>query len=142
MEPTAGPGAGTAAARPPTALTSFVGRTRELEELCSLLKERRLVTVTGPGGCGKTRLVIEALRQRSDDGGVIFVDLAPIDADVAGAVARVAAVMQAPAENSIEAVTRVLSEQDVCLILDNCEHVVDEAAALIARLLAPATRAS
>jgi predicted ATPase/DNA-binding SARP family transcriptional activator len=145
----------TAAPRPapahiglPAQLTSFVGREEELQRIGKLLATGRLVTLLGPGGAGKTRLAIEAAGQ--EKGEVCFVDLAPIgdDAqDIAGPVAQ--AVIEAlglretglfaqPPEQSPDRVGRLvtaLSERRILLILDNCEHVVDDAARLAGRLL-------
>ena len=145
----------TAAPRPasahtglPAQLTSFVGREEELQRIGKLLATGRLVTLLGPGGAGKTRLAIEAAGQ--EKGEVCFVDLAPIagDAhDVAGPVApaviealglRETGLFTQPPEQSPDPVGRLvtaLAERRILLVLDNCEHVVDNAARLAGRLL-------
>jgi predicted ATPase/DNA-binding XRE family transcriptional regulator len=99
----------------PVRLTSFVGREAEMTELRALLNDHRLVTITGSGGVGKTRMATEIATQFLSDGTgpASFVDLAPVGRGehVAGAIAAVLG-------NSPEGL----------LILDNCEHVVDEVA--------------
>ncbi len=122
----------------PAQLTSFVGRDGELRQVADLLGRSRLVTLTGPGGTGKTRLAVEAAA--AETGPVAFVELAPhSDADVAGAVLAALGLRESsrggpqdPAERLISA----LRDRSVLLVLDNCEHVVDVAARLAARLLA------
>jgi predicted ATPase/DNA-binding SARP family transcriptional activator len=138
----------------PAQLTSFIGRDDELAGLARLLAESRLVTLTGPGGAGKTRLSVEVgarLLDRASDG-VWFVPLAPVwdGGDVPQAVltalggpaggrpgdpfeaARVAAM------EPLDRLAEVLAERSLVLVLDNCEHVVDSAAALAGRVLADA----
>ncbi|MGK3199770.1 BTAD domain-containing putative transcriptional regulator [Amycolatopsis sp. MEPSY49] len=122
----------------PAQLTSFVGRDGELRQVADLLGRSRLVTLTGPGGTGKTRLAVEAAA--AETGPVAFVELAPHSgADVAGAVLAALGLREStrggpqdPAERLISA----LRDRSVLLVLDNCEHVVDVAARLAARLLA------
>src|SRR6185369_129703 len=116
------------------ALTSFVGRAGPVREVAGLLDRGRLVTVTGPGGTGKTRLAAEVARQvagRYADGAWL-VELAPV-AGSAQVAAVVAAALGVPAA---EAVARVLARQQLLLVLDNCEHVIGAAAELCAGLLA------
>lgn len=123
----------------PTTLDSYVGREGESQRLRGLLKDTRLVTLTGPGGVGKTRLVIEATREWIDDypDGVWFVDLAPIRDG--GAIVQVAAdalsIKEHPALDQRDQLLERLS-QDVCLLVfDNCEHIVGEAAAFVDEIL-------
>ncbi|MFC5825163.1 BTAD domain-containing putative transcriptional regulator [Nonomuraea insulae] len=124
-------------AAPPAQLTSFVGREEELARLAGL-SGARLVTIVGPGGTGKTRLAIEA----TTAGEVGFVDLSLVDGG-AGQVAQ--AVLGAlglrepalrPSVDLVERLVAALAGQRIRLILDNCEHVIDEAAALARHLLA------
>src|SRR5215469_4694241 len=120
-------------------LTSFVGRAAAVAEVTDLLEEYRLVTVTGPGGSGKTRLAAEVARQvaaRFADGAWL-VELALIQdpAQVPAAVASALGVREQTAIAVTDAVARVLASQQVLLVLDNCEHVVGAAAELCARLL-------
>jgi predicted ATPase len=135
----------------PAQLTSFVGRDEELQRIGKLLATGRLVTLLGPGGAGKTRLAVEAAGQ--DKSEVCFVDLAPIcpasraglgpNGVVAQAVIeslglREAGLFgQAPGSqpDPVGRLIAALQECRILLILDNCEHVVDDAARLAHRLL-------
>ena len=123
----------------PAALTSFVGRDAPLREVAALLAGHRLVTVTGPGGSGKTRLAAEVARQvagRFADGAWLA-ELAPVadEEQVAGVVATALGVREQPGVPAAGALARVLARQQVLLVLDNCEHVIGAAAALCAGLL-------
>jgi predicted ATPase len=108
-----------------------------------LLQTSRLLTLTGPGGTGKTRLALQVASEMLDDfaDGVYFVDLAPLSDDtlVAKAVAGVLGVLENAREPLTATLKRVLAEQEVLLLLDNFEHVI-EAASLVANLLATAPR--
>ena len=122
------------------ALTSFVGRAGPVRAVAGLLDRSRLVTVTGPGGTGKTRLAAEVARQvagRYADGAWL-VELAPVagPAQVAAVVAAALGVRDQPGVPAAEAVARVLARQQLLLVLDNCEHVIGAAAELCAGLLA------
>ncbi|MEU7479121.1 BTAD domain-containing putative transcriptional regulator [Lentzea sp. NPDC042327] len=116
----------------PAQLTGFVGRQAELERLAGLTEDR-LVTLTGPGGAGKTRL---ALRAAADD--AVFVDLAPVH-DVAAATLQALGLKETvlPPE---ERLTLALKDRAVQLVLDNCEHVVEQAARLVQHLLSTCPR--
>ena len=123
----------------PAALTSFIGRAGPVREVAGLLEECRLVTVTGPGGGGKTRLAGEVAGRvagRFADG-VWLVELAPVrdPAQVPAVVAAALGVREQPGVPAAEAVARVLARQQLLLVLDNCEHVVGAAAELCAGLL-------
>jgi hypothetical protein len=126
----------------PAAVTSFVGRHRELAGLDAALSRSRLVTLTGPGGAGKTRLAIELGRRRAEDrrhpDGVWFVELADLRADeqVVAAVAAAIGLRLPGGDSGVAAVVDRLHAQRVLVVLDNCEHLVTPAAALTARLLA------
>ncbi len=124
----------------PLALTSFFGRAGPLREVAGLLCDRRLVTVTGPGGAGKTRLAAQVARQvaaRFADGAWL-VELAPVadPGQVAVVVAAALGVREQPGLPTTETLARALARQQVLLVLDNCEHVIGAAAALCAELLA------
>jgi predicted ATPase/DNA-binding CsgD family transcriptional regulator len=124
----------------PAALTSFIGRAGPVAEVAGLLAEGRLVTVTGPGGSGKTRLAAEVARQVADrfPDGVWLVELAPAGgpAQVAAAVAAALGVRERLGVPAADAVAQVLARQQLLLVLDNCEHVIGAAAELCAGLLA------
>jgi hypothetical protein len=119
----------------PAALASFVGRDRELAEVEQLLRERRLVTLTGLGGTGKTRLALEIARRQVDawTDGVWLVDLTELGEEslVPGAVA---AALGVP-EEAPEQLMPHARPLELLLVLDNCEHVVDACAELVHSLL-------
>jgi predicted ATPase/transcriptional regulator with XRE-family HTH domain len=124
----------------PAALTSFIGRAEPLREVAGLLSDHRLVTVTGPGGAGKTRLAGQVARQvagRFADGAWL-VELASVTdpVQVAAVVAAALGVREQPGLPAAGALARALARQQVLLVLDNCEHVISAAAALCAGLLA------
>ena len=123
----------------PPSLTAFIGRQRALAETCEQVQQCRMVTLVGAGGTGKTRLSLEAARRlvAAFPDGVWFVELAAlIDA---GLIARaIANVLGARSEGDTSPVSLIegrLREQRVLLVLDNCEHVIDEAAKLVQTLL-------
>src|SRR5215469_10972091 len=121
------------------ALTSFVGRAGVVAEVSGLLDRHRLVTVTGPGGSGKTRLAVEVANQMTDRfaDGVWLAELASArdPAQLPSVVAVALGVRERSGETSADALVRVLARQQLLLVLDNCEHVIGAAAALCARLL-------
>jgi predicted ATPase/class 3 adenylate cyclase/DNA-binding CsgD family transcriptional regulator len=122
------------------ALTSFVGRGGPVGEVAGLLAEHRLVTVTGPGGSGKTRLAGEVARRvaaRFADGAWL-VELAPVadPGQVAAVAAAALGVREQPGVPVAGTLARVLARQQLLLVLDNCEHVVAAAAGLCAELVA------
>ena len=123
----------------PVQFSSFVGRDVEMNELRRLLSERRMLTLTGSGGVGKTRLahaVAASLLDRSTDG-VWFIDLAPL-ADsslVAATVTGVLGLREEPGRPAREVLTSTLRYRSLLLILDNCEHVVGEAASVAEQLI-------
>src|SRR5215472_8682128 len=123
----------------PTVLTSFVGRSVELDKVADLLDRYRMVTVTGPGGMGKTRLSGEVARRvasRFADG-VWLVELASVQdpALVAAAVSVALGVGQAPGMSLADALVAALGRQQLLLVLDNCEHLIAAVAELCAGLL-------
>ena len=129
----------TSQGRLPIALTSFIGRDDDLAEIERLLATSRLLTLTGAGGCGKTRLALEAAARLADGypDGVRLVELAPLTdpALVPSAVAAALGVREAPGEEPIEMVLRGLAGRRRLLLLDNCEHLVDACAQLVHEVL-------
>jgi predicted ATPase/DNA-binding CsgD family transcriptional regulator len=120
-------------------LTSFVGRAVAVDEVAGLLGEFRLVTVTGPGGVGKTRLAGEVARRVVGGfaDGVWLVELAGVrDPDLVSAtVAAGLGIPQAPGVSVVESVTGVLARQQMLVVLDNCEHLAGAVAELCRALL-------
>jgi hypothetical protein len=123
----------------PAPLSSFIGRERELAQLQGLLAETRLLTLTGVGGVGKTRLALElaATVLEAYPDGVWLVELASIGdaASVHGAVAWALDVRDEPGRPLDETLVRALRTRQMLLLLDNCEHVVGACAALVESLL-------
>jgi predicted ATPase/DNA-binding SARP family transcriptional activator len=123
----------------PGETTSFVGRERELVELEHLLREHRLITLTGMGGSGKTRLALEAASHQVEvwPGGVWLVELTALaDPDlVPGAVAATLGVVEGSDGGPLEGLLAHLGTRELLLVLDNCEHLVDACAALTAALV-------
>jgi predicted ATPase len=123
----------------PAPLTSLVGREPELNAIGEALRANRLVTLTGPGGVGKTRVALEAARdQLTRRDGVWLVDLAPgpETPDVAAETARVLDFHARAGTTPTEGLRRHLAKRDLLLVLDNCEQVIDACAELAATLLA------
>jgi len=122
----------------PAVLTSFVGRSVELAEVAELLDRYRMVTVTGPGGMGKTRLAGEVARRvagRFADG-VWLAELAGVaDPDLVPAAVVTALGIQQGGGPVMEALAEVLAARQVLLVLDNCEHLIGAVAGLCGTLL-------
>jgi predicted ATPase len=124
----------------PEPLASFVGRAKERRELGELTKKARLVTLTGSGGSGKTRLsqfVARDILERYD-GGIFLIELAPLTdpALVVATVASTLGVKEAPGRALLTTLTESLKAKQTLLLLDNCEHVLEASAALAEKLLA------
>ena len=139
-----GRGAGGRATSLPAETTSFVGRAAELTTIEDLLGLSRLVTLTGPGGSGKSRLALRAGRLAADrqPGGIWLVELAPVSHPelVVPAVAAALAVREEPGGGLLDAITARLADAAALLIVDNCEHLIDAAAGLIDALLSSCPR--
>ncbi len=120
--------------------TSFIGRESEAGEVQAAVKAHRLVTLTGVGGVGKTRLALEVAGRLVDEfpDGVWFFELAAVSdlAAVPDAVAAVLGITQQPGRSVAESVAAALEGRVRLLVLDNCEHVLDAAADLIEAILA------
>jgi predicted ATPase/DNA-binding CsgD family transcriptional regulator len=123
----------------PVSLTSFVGRAAEVRDVNGLLDRYRLVTVSGPGGAGKTRLACEIARRVADryPDGVWLAELAKIrdPARVPFAVAVALGVHDLTGDEPDKALARAVRGRQLLLVLDNCEHVIDAAARLCTELL-------
>jgi predicted ATPase len=122
------------------ATTSFIGRESEVAELQAAVKAHRLVTLTGVGGVGKTRLALEIAGQLADEfpDGVWFFELAAVTdpAAVPDAVAAVLGITQQPGKTLTDSVASALEGRSRLLVFDNCEHVVDSVADLVEAILA------
>jgi class 3 adenylate cyclase len=122
----------------PASVDRFVGRETDLETLPALLDDHRLLTLTGPGGSGKTRLALEVARSVAPNftGGAWLVELAAVDDESLIAETTVAALgLRASDLRSVDQLEAHLLAHQVLLIIDNCEHVVDGVAEFCARLL-------
>ena len=128
----------------PHPLTSFIGRERELRELATTLARTRLLTLTGPGGCGKTRLALElaGCRAADFDDGAPLIELAPIaePALVAEETAAAVDVQLRERHDPLGVLAEQIGERSLLLVLDNCEHVIAACAELAERLLAGCPR--
>lgn len=131
----------------PAQRTALIGRTTELAQLRATVTDARLVTLTGPGGVGKTRLALTAAAELTDQfpHGTWLVELAPLQATAAdGAgwlaevVSQVLGVRATDGADPVEALCEALAEQQLLLVLDNCEHVIEYAADLAEVLLGAA----
>ena len=122
-------------------LSSFVGRRTELDQLSQAVRANRLVTLTGPGGVGKTRLALEVAASLQDQypDGAWLVELAGVTEPegvapaAAGALGAAASAVGGPGPpgSTAELVVRHLAGRSLVVVLDNCEHLIDEAAALV-----------
>ena len=125
--------------RLPVQLSSFVGREREIAVARQRVASTRLLTFTGVGGSGKTRLALEiaAREAAAYDGDVTWVELAPVarGALVAATVLGALGASEQPGRSATEALVGVLRDRRALLVLDNCEHLVEECAALADTLL-------
>ena len=118
----------------PQSLTSFVGREKELADVCAKLRSARLLTICGIGGLGKSRLSLQAAAELLDEfpDGVWFVELAPVsDARlVAQTVATVVGIRDDAGQSPRDAIMKFLRDRRLLVILDNCEHLTQACAEL------------
>ena len=128
----------------PTQLTSFVGRATQIAEISRSLADDRLVTLTGAGGAGKTRLAIEVAGQMGSHfpDGVFYADLAPIThpAVVPLTVARTLGLPDQPGRSITETLLRSVRDRRLLVVLDNCEHLLEASAELVNEVLAGCSR--
>ena len=112
----------------PAQLSAFIGRGRELAEVRGLVESVRLVTLTGAGGCGKTRLGLQVAAELLDGSGdgVWLVELAAVTNEdaVASAISEALRLAAQPARPALETLLDALASQDVLIVLDNCEHLI------------------
>ncbi len=124
----------------PVRLTPLVGRETELDDIVQALHRNRLITLTGPGGTGKTRLALAAARtaEASFPDGACWVALAQIDdpAIIGQAVVTQLGVPDTPGQDPVEAIAKHVADHPVLVVLDNCEHLAEAAARLAEYLLA------
>lgn len=123
----------------PISLTNFIGREYEISAIKHTLGRTRLLTLTGTGGCGKTRLALEVARDVAEayPDGVWLVELASLSEPrlVPQAVAAVLGVREQPDRPIVDTLAESLRVRELLLVLDNCEHLIEEAARLVATLL-------
>ncbi len=128
----------------PLQTTSFIGRDDDLAQIRERLHEVRLLTITGSGGCGKTRVALEVARRNIDDfpDGVWLVDLAPLsDASLIWHVfATTLKIREEPGRPAQQAVVDYLRNRSMLILVDNCEHLIDVCAATVDALLREASK--
>jgi predicted ATPase/class 3 adenylate cyclase/DNA-binding CsgD family transcriptional regulator len=127
----------------PAQLTSFVGRDAQIAEMSRRLADNRLITLTGAGGAGKTRLAIEVASRTANEfpDGVWYADLAPIThPDVVPlTVARALGLPDQPGRSITQTLQRFVRDRRMLIVLDNCEHLLESSAALANDLMAEST---
>lgn len=132
------------AQRLPAQLTSFIGRDAEMRDVRGILAQNRLVTLTGAGGVGKTRLAVQIASSVAADyaDGVWYVDLAPItDPDLVPiTAARTCGLPDQPGRSPEKTLLQFIGDRHMLMVLDNCEHLLDATAALTTALLAGCPR--
>ncbi|MCK4346157.1 MAG: AAA family ATPase [Bacteroidales bacterium] len=123
----------------PVQLTSFIGREKEAEEIRHLIGNHRIISLTGAGGCGKTRLACEVAAQLVQDykDGVWFVDLAPITAEelVAKEITEALKIPEEPTRAIIDTLIDKIKDKNILIILDNCEHLIRTCAEIAGKLV-------
>ena len=128
----------------PVQLTSFIGRQAEISRLRETLAGNRIVTLTGAGGVGKTRLAVQVAAELAGEfgDGVWYVDLASITAPdvVPVTVARALGLPDQPGRSTMDTLLRFIRDRQMLVVLDNCEHLLDASAALVVAVLGAAPR--
>ena len=123
----------------PSQLTTFIGRQKEMQTVKDLINEHRLITLTGAGGCGKTRLACEVAIQLVPDfkSGVWLVNLAPITNEdlVAKEITEALTITEIPNQLIIDTLIENIKDQELLIILDNCEHLVKACAEISRQLI-------
>jgi predicted ATPase/DNA-binding CsgD family transcriptional regulator len=141
---TGAPGGPTAVADLPSPLTPFVGRVAERAALTQALQEHRLVTATGPGGIGKTRLALNVAAEADNrfTDGAWYVNLVPVTdpSMIAPAMAETLGLGESQSRSATDNILTWTTGRETLLILDNCEHLLDGVAVLLERLLAASPR--
>ena len=122
----------------PVQVTSFIGRQKEMMVIKDLLKEHRLVSLVGAGGCGKTRLACEVLTHLETEyqDGIWFVDLASVETGelIAKEIIQTLNINESPGEDILETLVRKIREKNIFIVLDNCEHVAEACTKIVAKL--------
>ncbi len=128
----------------PAPVSSFIGREQEIIEIRQCLHDHRLITLTGVGGVGKTRLALEAATTELDSfsDGVWLIDLAPLTASevILETISKVFRLPELVDLSTFEQLAASLESRHVLLVLDNCEHVIEECARIATSLLARCSR--
>ena len=128
----------------PRQLTTFIGREKEIVEVKQELEEHRLVTLTGSGGTGKTRLSLQVAAELLEkfDHGVWFVELAPLaDPDlIPRTILSTIGIMEQSGKTSLEVLMDYLAGRQILILLDNCEHLIEASARVVDALLGAAPR--
>jgi predicted ATPase len=123
----------------PAHLPGFIGREKEMEAIKELVSENRLVTLTGAGGCGKTRLAIQFAAQVVPEyaDGVWMVELAPVTVPdhIDQTIAEVFRIKEQPGSALIQVITHYLKNKKLLLILDNCEHLISACSEIVEQIL-------
>lgn len=136
--------AGAVASTHPVQLTTFVGRQAELRNLHQVLADNRMVTLTGAGGVGKTRLAVQICAESMGEfgDGACFIDLAPITVPelVPVTTARTLGLPDQPGLSTMDTLLRFLGQRHMLVVLDNCEHLLGASAALAVALLGAGPR--
>jgi predicted ATPase len=123
----------------PIPTTSFIGREKEMKEVRDLFQKSRLITLTGAGGCGKTRLAREITSTLIEEyrDGVWFVDLSPVTDPnfVVKAITEILSIKEAPNKPIIDTLIENIKDKSLLILLDNCEHLIQVCAEIADKLL-------